>query len=128
MTTYAPAFKATEFDEIAALSDHIVFNSTAQIERFAAAATKADASIGLRVNPEHSEGAVEKYDPCAVGSRLGQPLSQLTDLPDNVRGVHMHTLCEQGFAPLARTVDTVRGFLQTHREQVQWLNWREGIC
>lgn len=122
VTTYAPAFKASEFDEIAALSDHIVFNSTAQVERFGAAAAQADASIGLRLNPQYSEGAVEKYDPCADGSRLGQPLSQLATLPDSVRGVHMHTLCEQGFAPLARTVDKVRPFLLSHKQQLHWLN------
>ena len=71
LATYAPAFKPSEFDEIAALSDHIVFNSTAQFERYAAQAKAAGADLALRINPEHSEAEIELYDPCAVGSRLG---------------------------------------------------------
>ena len=50
------------------------------------------AEAGLRINPEHSEGEVEKYDPCAAGSRLGQPVSQLDVLPDGIRGLHMHIM------------------------------------
>ena len=32
--TFSPAFKDGEFDEIAALSNHIIFNSLAQLARF----------------------------------------------------------------------------------------------
>jgi carboxynorspermidine decarboxylase len=124
LTTYAPAFKPSEFDEIASLSDHVVFNALAQFDRFRASLGKAEA--GLRINPEHSEGEIEKYDPCAAGSRLGQPVSQLEALPDAIpgaiRGLHMHTLCEQGFAPLARTVQAIRPFLETQKGKIDWLN------
>lgn len=120
LTTYSPAFKPSEFDEIAALSDHVVFNSLAQYERFADKMKSGQA--GLRINPEHSEGEIEKYDPCAQGSRLGQPVSQITALPEGVSGVHLHTLCEQGFEPLARTVAAIRPFLETHKDNLRWLN------
>lgn len=120
LTTYAPAFKPSEFDEIAALSDHVVFNSCAQFDRFQSGLGTAQA--GLRINPEHSEGAEEKYDPCAAGSRLGQPVSQLDGLPAGIRGLHMHTLCEQGFAPLARTVQAIRPFLEAQKGKIEWLN------
>ena len=33
--------------------------------------------VGLRINPEHAEGEVAKYDPCSPHSRLGFPVSQL---------------------------------------------------
>jgi carboxynorspermidine decarboxylase len=78
--------------------------------------------VGLRINPEHSEGEVEKYDPCAAGSRLGQPISQIVELPASVTGLHMHTLCEQGFAPLARTIEAIEPFLHAHKDQLKWLN------
>ena len=120
LTSYAPAFKPSEFDEIAALSDHVVFNSTEQLTRFQSRLGKAQA--GLRINPEHSEGEIEKYDPCAAGSRLGQPISQLDALPDGLRGLHMHTLCEQGFDPLQRTIAAIRPFLEAHKSQIDWLN------
>ena len=62
LATYAPAFKPSEFDEIAALSDHIVFNSVAQVERFAPQAKAAGADFALRINPEHSRSLIEKLD------------------------------------------------------------------
>jgi len=122
LATYAPAFKASEFDEIAALSDHIVFNSTAQIDRYAAQAKAAGADFALRINPEHSEAEIALYDPCAIGSRLGQPISQLDELPEGLSGLHMHNLCEQGLQPLQRTVAAVRPFLEAHKGRYQWLN------
>ena len=52
---------------------HATFNSFAQWRRFRTLSAEAGAEVdcGLRVNPEHSEGAVPLYDPCAPGSRLG---------------------------------------------------------
>lgn len=120
LATYAPAFKPSEFSYIAALSDHVVFNSLAQFDRFHPGLGAAEA--GLRINPEHSEGEVEKYDPCAAGSRLGQPVSHIDILPDAMRGLHMHTLCEQGFAPLARTVQAIGPFLEAQKGKIEWLN------
>lgn len=122
LATYAPAFKASEFDEIAALSDHIVFNSPAQTERFAGRAAAAGADFALRINPEHSEAEIALYDPCASGSRLGYPISQLETLPDGLTGLHLHNLCEQGLEPLKRTVAAVRPFLEAHKGKFQWLN------
>lgn len=122
LATYAPAFKPSEFDEIAELSDHVVFNSVAQIDRFAAQAKAAGADFALRLNPEHSEAEIEMYDPCAIGSRLGYPISKLDDLPDGLSGLHMHNLCEQGLEPLKRTVSAIRPFLETHKGKFKWLN------
>jgi carboxynorspermidine decarboxylase len=122
LATYAPAFKPSEFDEIAALSDHIVFNSTAQLARFSGQAGAAGADLALRINPEHSEAEIELYDPCALGSRLGHPVSQLDSLPDNIAGLHLHNLCEQGLEPLKRTIAAVRPFLEAHKGKYQWLN------
>lgn len=122
LATYAPAFKTSEFNEIAALSDHIVFNSPAQIERFSNRALAAKADIALRINPEHSEAEIALYDPCASGSRLGYPISQIETLPDGLTGLHLHNLCEQGLEPLKRTVEAVRPFLESHKGRYRWLN------
>ena len=123
VSTYAPAFKPTEIDEIARLSSHVIVNTPQQAGRFGEQIAGGNAELGLRVNPMHSEGQVAKYDPCAPGSRLGTPLHQLENkLPDMVRGLHIHTLCEQGFAPLARTVDTLHPFLEAVAPQLRWLN------
>ena len=64
--------------------------------------------LGIRINPEHSEGAVEMYDPCAPGSRLGIRRAQLQEeLLDGVSGLHWHNLCEQDADCLERTVAAV---------------------
>lgn len=121
--SYAPAYKPSEAEEIAALSDHMIFNTPRQLARFGDMARGQGASIGLRVNPEHSEGDIAKYDPCAAGSRLGSPVSQLDVAAlAGVAGVHMHSLCEQHFAPLERTVAAIEPLLDSVKGQLQWLN------
>ncbi len=121
--TFAAGYKASEIEEIAALSDTVVFNSPAQAARFAGAARAGGADTGLRLNPEHSEGEVPRYDPAAPGSRLGHPISRLSarDLEAHA-GVHMHTLCEQGFPPLARTWAAMRKALAPHWGRLDWIN------
>ena len=123
LASYAPAFKPSELAEIAHLSDHIIFNNTRQIAAFAATTPKPDCDIGLRLNPEHSESDNPLYDPSAADSRLGQPISQLHNaLPPAVRGLHLHNLCEQGFAPLQRTMAAVAPYLAAQSGKFDWLN------
>lgn len=71
--SFSAAFKQSDVAELLAISDHLVFNSFNQFERFRPLweQTQGRVSIGLRVNPEHSEGEIEIYDPCAKNSRLG---------------------------------------------------------
>lgn len=127
VATFCAGYKASEIDQIVALSDHMIFNSAAQLARFGPVARAAGRQVGLRINPEHSEGEVPKYDPCAPHSRLGMPVSQLTpEIAAQVDGFHMHTLCEQGFAPLARTWDAVEGRLVPYLPDLKWLNFGGG--
>ena len=108
LTTYSPAYRREDLPEILRLSDTVVFNSPAQISRFADLLARARDEgevfdIGLRLNPEHSEAEVAKYDPCQSGSRLGFPVSQLRpEHLEGVDGLHIHALCEQGFEPLQK--------------------------
>ena len=128
IATYCAAYKEQDLDEILRLSDHVIFNSPMQIERFwpqieAARARGEDFDIGLRVNPMHAEGEVPKYDPCAPHSRLGFPIDQLTeDHMGMIDGIHMHTLCEQDFEPLRRTWDKAFDYLEPFFGQFRWIN------
>ncbi|NNK78138.1 MAG: carboxynorspermidine decarboxylase, partial [Litoreibacter sp.] len=129
VATYCAGYKESEIDEIIALSDHLIFNSPDQKDRFLPKlrAQPRPVQVGLRINPEHSEGDVPKYDPCAPCSRLGTPVSQLTQADlRGVDGLHMHTLCEQGFDPLARTWAAVEARLQPFLGQLKWLNFGGG--
>ncbi|NBC35578.1 carboxynorspermidine decarboxylase [Novosphingobium sp. FSY-8] len=136
IATYCAGYKAQDLPEICGMSDHVIFNSPMQIARFApelAAARKggSEFDVGLRINPLHREGEVEKYDPCALGSRLGFPIDQLTpeDL-EGVTGIHFHTLCEQDFEPLQRTwaavFPMIAPYLVANGGPIQWLNFGGG--
>ena len=128
LTTYSPAYTAQDLPEILRLSDHVIFNNPQQIARFAEliAAARAEGhtfEIGLRLNPEHSEGEVAKYDPAQPCSRLGFPVSQLK--PEHMQGIdglHIHALCEQDFEPLARIWAAVEPKLAPLMADVKWLN------
>lgn len=133
---YEPAFKDDEIKEICEITDHIVFNSIAQLEHHRPVWEKkvleGKLQVGLRINPELSaEDAHEIYDPCAPGSRLGIRLADMPDaLPKGVTGIHFHNLCEQGFEPLKETFDKVerdyaRFFpngLGDYEGKIKWIN------
>lgn len=129
LATYCAGYKLDDLPEIIDLSDHLIFNSDAQKRRFLplVEASGKDIHIGLRINPEHSEGLIPKYDPCAPCSRLGVPVSQITfDMMQGVDGLHFHTLCEQEFEPLARTWDAVLPHIQQYLSQLKWINFGGG--
>ncbi|HEV7232824.1 MAG TPA: carboxynorspermidine decarboxylase, partial [Sphingorhabdus sp.] len=73
IATYCAGYKEADMSEIVSISDHVIFNSPNQHRRFAAFLNDS-VDVGLRINPEHAEGEVAKYDPCSPGSRLGFPI------------------------------------------------------
>ena len=126
IATYCAGYKEADMAEIVAISDHVIFNTPGQHSRFRGFLTDS-VDVGLRINPEHAEGEVPKYDPCSPGSRLGFPISQLK--PEHLKGVaglHCHTLCEQDFAPLQRTWESLRPKIAPYFGQLKWLNFGGG--
>jgi len=129
---FSAAYSRAQLAEILPLADHVVFNSCAQWRRFQdlvgpAQAARPGLRFGLRVNPEHSEGTVPIYDPCAPGSRLGIPLSQLDESAlEGISGLHFHTLCEQDFPPLQRTLAAVEDRFGHLLGRMEWVNFGGG--
>lgn len=118
---FCPAYLDEEFDEIARICDHIVFNSFAQLQKFASRAGKA--SVGLRINPQFSTQGGGIYDPCAPYSRLGVTKENFRpDLLSGVEGFHFHTLCEQGAEPLVATVGRFERDFGSYLKGLKWLN------
>jgi len=123
--SFAAAFKERDVVELLPLSNHLVFNSFNQLERFRPLWEKerGRVSVGLRVNPEHSEGHTAIYDPCAVNSRLGIPRREFEGRSlEGVEGLHFHTLCEQLFEPLERTVKVFDEKFGSFMPGMKWLN------
>jgi len=123
---YAPAYKETEFEELLAYSNHLVFNSFSQWNRFKPLLNKARhrISCGIRVNPEHSEVKVALYDPCAPFSRLGVTRRnfQEEDL-EGITGLHFHTLCELNADSLARTLKAFEDKFGEFIPRLKWINF-----
>lgn len=131
--TFAAGFAGSDVEAVAAVSDHVVFNSFAQYDRFArqaksvATACGRRLEVGIRVNPEHSEGAVPLYDPCSPGSRLGVRAADFPDrLPPNVVGLHFHTLCEQNADSLERTLAAFEDRFGRYLDGLQYVNFGGG--
>lgn len=118
---YCPAYLDGEFDELAQICDHIVFNSFSQLKKFASRAKNA--SLGIRINPEFSTQKSGIYDPCAFGSRLGVTKANFRpELLDGVEGFHIHTLCEQSAEDLAATVAAFEKNFGQYLYNLKWLN------
>ena len=131
---YSAGYTEADLARVLEIADHVAFNSFDQWRRFRAQCLTArerrpNLAFGLRVNPEHSEGAVPIYDPCAPGSRLGiteaafrAALARWPDALDGISGLHFHTLCEQGLAPLERTLAAVEARFGEWLPGMAWLN------
>lgn len=130
---FAPAYHASEIEEIARICDHVIFNSFAQLRKYEAYC-QGKASVGLRINPECStQGDHAIYDPCAPGARLGITLAnfraELEKQPDalkHVEGLHFHTLCEQNSDDLEKTLAAVEEKFGPWLKQMKWLNMGGG--
>lgn len=127
--SYSPAFKEEELHEIASLSQHLVFNSSAQVLRFASKAKEINPniSIGLRINPEYSEATKEIYNPCGLYSRLGATISQIDEnILSQCEGLHFHALCEQDSTALEKVLEHFENKFSTYIPQMKWINFGGG--
>lgn len=128
VTAFAAAYSENDLRELLTLCDHVIFNSLSQWERFRPLTAAAkNVRFGVRCNPEHSEGAVEIYDPCAPKSRLGIKAAAFNGkCPEGITGLHVHNLCEQNADAFERTLKAFEekfAFLIPH---VQWINFGGG--
>ena len=125
---YNPAYKPCDFDALIGLADHIVFNSTGQVRKYAERAKSAGKSVGLRVNPECStQSGHAIYDPCAPYSRLGVTKAEFDEsvLP-LLDGLHFHTLCEQDSDALETTLRAFDERFGGFMKGMKWLNFGGG--
>ena len=137
---FSAAYSEGDLKELLEFANQIVFNSCSQLIRFEnlcreALEKRSDLQFGLRLNPQHSEGDVPLYDPCAPGSRLGIIRSELDRYLERedfrqaftlISGFHFHTLCEQDFLPLQRTLVVFEERFCELFEQISWVNFGGG--
>ncbi len=127
--TYSPAYNVNDIEQIAKISNHMVFNSPNQIMMFAKKAKGYNPalSLGLRVNPEYSEAPTELYNPCAPYSRLGTTLKNMDDsILDDIEGLHFHALCEQSAEALERVLEVFQEKFGRYLSMLKWVNFGGG--
>lgn len=127
---YSPAYNDKDFEDILRISDHIVFNSFSQWEKYrpqVEAVANRHISCGLRINPEYSEISTPIYDPCYTGSRLGTTLEHFAGRSlDGLEGLHFHAMCEQNSDTLERIVQVVDEKFEPYIRQMKWINFGGG--
>ncbi|PKG21804.1 carboxynorspermidine decarboxylase [Niallia nealsonii] len=126
---YAPAYVDSEFDELLQYTDHIVFNSFDQWNRFKDKVKNTDKKIdvGLRINPEYSEIETQLYNPCAPYSRFGVTLANFKpEELEGIDGLHFHTMCEQNSDTLKRTIKVVDEKFGEYIKKMKWINFGGG--
>ncbi|QKF91491.1 carboxynorspermidine decarboxylase [Campylobacter sp. CCUG 57310] len=125
--TYSPAFKDEEFDEILAISKHVVFNSFNQWQKFKDKALKSGVECGLRVNPESSVAPTDMYNPCGRFSRLGITAKNFrADLLDGITGLHFHALCEESAESLETVLMAFEEKFGEFIPKMKWINFGGG--
>ncbi|AQW87801.1 carboxynorspermidine decarboxylase [Campylobacter pinnipediorum subsp. caledonicus] len=125
--TYSPAFKDDDIDEILQISDHIIFNSFAQWQKFKDKALSSNVECGLRINPESSASPVDAYNPCARYSRLGITRANFKeDLLDGISGLHFHALCEESAESLEFVLADFEEKFGKYISKMKWINFGGG--
>ena len=120
---FSPAYKRGDFEQLLDIADDFVFNSMAQLQKYAPAAKARGKGVGLRLNPECSTQDHAIYDPCSPGSRMGVRARDFDESAlELLDGFHMHTLCEQNSDALAKTVEALEEKFGKYLRRVKWLN------
>jgi carboxynorspermidine decarboxylase len=127
--TYSPAFKDDEIDEIAGISDDIVFNSPTQFHRYyeRVKSINPTISVSLRVNPQYSSSPVDLYNPCGLFSRLGTTIDNFDDsIVSKLDGLNFHALCEQNVDALEGVLTAFEDKFGPYIDQMKYVNFGGG--
>ncbi|HCR85483.1 MAG TPA: carboxynorspermidine decarboxylase [Alphaproteobacteria bacterium] len=126
---YSPAYDDDEIEQLIPIADHIIFNSSNQLKKYAARIKKENQKIhlGLRVNPELQEVGTALYNPCAPCSRMGSIKSEISeDVFDYIDGLHFHILCESLAESSVRLIDLVEEKFGEWLGNIKWINFGGG--
>ena len=129
MHTFSPSYTEDNIHDYIKYSDHLVFNSFSQWNRFKDTIRKSDkhVSCGIRVNPEHCETETPMYDPCGPQSHFGVTLANFEPQSlGGIEGLHFHNLCELNADSLARTLVVFEEKFGEYLSGMKWVNFGGG--
>jgi len=126
---FSPSYTEKNIVEYMRYSDHLVFNSFPQWNKFKKIikASNKKISCGLRVNVEHSEVETPMYDPSSSDSHFGVTIANFEKENINgLDGLHFHNLCELGADALERTLKVFEEKFGEFLPQMKWVNFGGG--
>jgi carboxynorspermidine decarboxylase len=125
--TFSPAFTDHDIKGVIKYSDVVIFNSFAQVKKYAKLVKKAGKQVGLRVNPMLSKSPKLLYSPCVAKSRLGVTAAQFEgqDL-SLIDGFHFHALCEQDAESLQEVLKKFESDFGKYLSNIKWVNMGGG--
>ncbi len=130
---FNPAFRDDEIDEILDITDHIVFNSFRQWNKFKDKVKEKEnelakkISCGIRVNPEFSEVETEIYNPAGRFSRFGVTIKNFMENElEGIDGLHFHALCEQNSDALENVLKIFEEKFGKYLHNMKWVNFGGG--
>ena len=127
--TYSPAFSAEDVEEVARISDHIVFNTPSQLFKYASFVKEINPkiSISLRINPEVSSSPKDIYNPCGIYSRLGTTLANFDEnVLEHIEGLNFHALCEQNVDALEEVLIAFEKNFSSYFKNLKYINFGGG--
>ena len=125
---YSVGYSKADIEAVKPLADKIIFNSLSQLDTHFQDC-KADASLGLRINPGRSVAGQDLANPARPYSRLGvkQELLDLSVL-DKVDGFMFHMNCEnKDVDAFIAILDHISTTFTDYLEKLQWLSLGGGI-
>lgn len=127
--TYSPAYKDEDIEDIARISDHIVFNSPNQLFKYRERVKEIDStiSLSLRINPEQSSSPKDIYNPCGLYSRLGTTLANFDErVLEYIDGLNFHALCEQDVDALEDVLKAFEAKFSKYFRGLKYVNFGGG--
>ena len=122
---HSPVYKGNQFQEILNNADYIVFNSYSQLHQFKDKILEnaGQKSFGIRFNPEFSEIAVDKYNPCQKCSRFGVRMCDFDKIDINIiDGIHIHAMNENSAETFRKLIYTVIEKIGDNLYKLKWIN------
>lgn len=124
--TFSPSYTNKNIKEYLKYSDHLVFNSFSQWNKFKDVCNRK-ASCGIRVNVEHSETDNPMYDPSRPKSHFGVTISNFqNENIEGLEGLHFHNLCELNADALERTLKVFEDKFGKYLAKMKWVNFGGG--
>lgn len=124
---YSVGFSSEDIEEIAPLSDTVIFNSPAQLKVFHHRVNKH--RIGLRINPQVSYSAFDLADPARKYSRLGvvDKKEVMKALP-MINGALFHFNCDNdNFQNFTSNLDYISHRYEDVLRHLEWVSLGGGI-